>query len=656
MQATRRLADAALAVLPAAAIVWLSFNAGGFFPSATGIAAVGLAIVLVLRLTLAAGPLDGIGWTGVTAIAALGGYTLWTLASAWWSDAPARAMIEYDRALLYLLALTLFASLPRTNARVAWVVRSVAAGLALVALCALVTRILPEVWHTDPNIVNNRLSFPLTYWNGLGLLAASAAILALHLASSAREPAVVRVLAAGILPALACAVFFTFSRGAIAAGAAGLLVYVIVARPRALTGGLLATVPTTAIAVKAAYDADLLATKTPFTPGAVDQGEHVALVVGGMMLLAALLRTALLALDSRTAGLRVPRDARVPALAAAAVAGLAVAAAAFALFDAAAYAERQYDRFVHGGEVKTQSDLRDRLLDPGNNGRLEHWRVALEGTDESLLHGSGAGTYANLWALHRDREFTVNDGHSLYLEVLGELGAVGLALLAVALGALLWAFARSLGGTQGAAYGAMLAVTSAWLIHAGVDWDWELPAVTLPVFVLGGLASARKLGETPLVPGLGQTARAVVAIGVLVLAITPWLVANSESHLRESVAAFKANDCPRAIDEALAANGGVGVRPEPFAVLGYCDVRAGVPRLGVQMLENAVSRDPGNWEWHYGLALTRGAAGLDPRPAIRAARRRNPLSGPLKRAESAFATDDPREWRRRALRARLPIR
>ena len=656
MQATRRLADAALSLFPAALVVWLSFSGGGFFPSATGVAAVAVAVVLVLRLTLAERPLDGLGRLGLAAIAALGLYTLWTLASTFWSDAPARAMIEYDRALLYLLLLTLFASVPRTNARVGRLVRSVAAAIAVVAVSALVTRILPEVWHTEPNIVNNRLSFPLTYWNGLGLLAALGVILGVHLASSVREPRPVRVLAAGLVPAVACTVFFTFSRGAIVAGAAGLIAYAVLARPRALVSGLLATVPASAIALKTAYDADLLATKTPATSGAVEQGEHVALVVGAMMLLAAGMRALLLLLDARTAGLRVPRRARIPA----AVAGVIAAALAITVvataFDGAGYVERQYDRFVHGKQVKVRSDLRDRLLDPGNNGRLDHWRVALKGTDESVLRGSGAGTYANLWTRHRRDEYTVSDAHSLYLEVIGELGAVGIALLAAALAAIGAAHTRSLRGTHGASYGAMLAATLAWALHAGVDWDWELPAVTLFAFVLGGAATARKLGETPLVPRLGQSGRAIAALGVAVLAITPWVVASSEAHLRESVAAFKANDCPRAIDEALAANSAVGVRPEPFAILGFCDVRGGVPRLGARMLQNAVSKDPGNWEWHYGLALTRGAAGLDPRPAIRAARRLNPLSGLLIRTENAFAGKDPRKWRRRALAARLPIR
>ena len=64
------------------------------------------------------------------------------------------------------------------------------------------------------------------------------------------------------------------------------------------------------------------------------------------------------------------------------------------------------------------------------------------GYDPHPLRGSGAGTYALLWAQHRKTSFTVVDGHSLEIETLGELGIVGLALLAIALLTMLGALAR----------------------------------------------------------------------------------------------------------------------------------------------------------------------------------------------------------------------
>ena len=49
--------------------------------------------------------------------------------------------------------------------------------------------------------------------------------------------------------------------------------------------------------------------------------------------------------------------------------------------------------------------------------------------------GSGPGTYEQYWNQHRPLQHKVRDAHNLYLEVLAELGPVGLLLLLLALGA-----------------------------------------------------------------------------------------------------------------------------------------------------------------------------------------------------------------------------
>ena len=45
-------------------------------------------------------------------------------------------------------------------------------------------------------------------------------------------------------------------------------------------------------------------------------------------------------------------------------------------------------------------------------------------------------------------------------------------------------------------YAALFAVLLAWAIHAGMDWDWEMPVVTLVFFLLGGFALANTAGGT----------------------------------------------------------------------------------------------------------------------------------------------------------------
>jgi HAMP domain-containing protein len=140
-----------------------------------------------------------------------------------------------------------------------------------------------------------------------------------------------------------------------------------------------------------------------------------------------------------------------------------------------------------------------------------------------------------------------------------------------------------------------------------------------------------------------------------VLAVTPWLVARSQSRLDDAVRAFEAGDCRTAIDAALGSLESINGRAEPFEVLGYCDARLGLDEVGVQAMEQAVRRDPENWRTHYGLAVVRGAAGQDPRPAAERALELNPQHPLALDVEERFrGVDDPAAWERRARRARLP--
>jgi Flp pilus assembly protein TadD len=133
-------------------------------------------------------------------------------------------------------------------------------------------------------------------------------------------------------------------------------------------------------------------------------------------------------------------------------------------------------------------------------------------------------------------------------------------------------------------------------------------------------------------------------------------MALSQAHLNSAVSAFERRDCRHAVGEALAANSALSARPEPFEVLGYCDARLGRPRLGVTMFESAVRRDPDNWELHYGLALTRAAAGLDPRPEARRTLKLNPREPRARRALAGFRHGHRAAWRRQAARSPIPIR
>lgn len=633
-----------------ALLLYLAFSAGGFFPDVTAIAALVLLGVL-LALVSGTAAIAALGPALAAGATLLGAFAVWQLASASWSDAPGRATLEFDRTLLYLLALLAGGLGARTASRSRALVLAATAGLAVPVLGGLVVRTLNDVVSVAPEVSNERLSWPVTYWNALGVMGAGAIVLCLGLSGSGRERPAVRTTTAAAVPALAAGVLLTFSRGSIAAGLLGVLALVVLAPRRHLLPALLAVAPSSAVAVVVAYQADALARPRVSGPQAAAQGHRVLIVVGACSAAAALLRWLLVVLVDRRLDRRRPLRRRATAgIAAAVVLGAGVA---FLAAGGPGYAERQYDRFVQGSSIQIRGDQRTRLTDPGNNGRLDHWRVALAAFDTQPLRGVGAGTYQVWWARLRRSEFDVVNAHSLYLETLGEGGIVGLALLAAALLVLAGGMLRRLGGDERALWGTVGAATLVWLLVAGIDWIWQMPAASVWVFALGGAALSRRSAAVVGERRAGSAVRLVAGLAVLVVAVTPVRVALSQTRLADSVNALRQGDCGRAVSAALSSAEALGARAEPYEILGYCDARLGYGPLSIAMIERAIQRDPGNWEYRYDLALVRGAAGRDPRPAIRRARELNPLSGMLIRAERGFAGDSPAKWRRRALRSRL---
>jgi O-antigen ligase len=642
-----RWAGTALLLLPGALTVYLSFNAGGYFPNTSALVALVLAAVLALRMLLARRPFRGFSPLLAVAAGTLALFAAWTLLSGVWSDAPGRAMIEFDRVLLYLLALVLFGSIARNSEDLRYMLGGLAAGFTVVALIALLTRVLPEVWPVGANLANDRLSYPLTYWNAVGLVAALGGVLCLHFTSSLREPAPMRVVAAAAVPALGATALFTFSRGAIAAGLLGLAVYAVAGRPKGLLTGMLAAGPATAVAVIAALDADLLATANPTTDAAVAQGHDVAIVVACCMAGAALVRAALLPLDRRLYSMRVPRAPRALLGSVGGAAAVAVVVLAVAL-DVPGITSEQYHRFVEGGAAGSNDEVRARLTDPANTARVEQWEVALDGFREAPLTGQGAGTYELLWAKNRTQPSPVKDAHSLYAEALGELGIVGLLLLAVPLLLILGVAAARTRHPNRSLYAAVLAAGVAWGCHAGVDWDWEMPALTLWLFAAGGLVLAQSARQPSRFPRLPLSGRIAVVAGCSAIAAVPSVVLISQARLDDSLRRFEAGDCPAAIDSARDASSVLGIRAEPYEIVGYCEMLAGSGRLAVTAMRKALDRDPDNWEYRYGLALARAVAGQDPRRDARIALRLNPGDPQTLDAVDRFRTGTRRQWKRRA--------
>ena len=435
----------------------------------------------------------------------------------------------------------------------------------------------------------------------------------------------VRVLAAALPPIAAVTVYFTLSRGGVAATGVGLFVYLLLGFSRATPGALLALVPPCAVVLQRAYDARLLVEPDFASAAGMVEGRDIARALGCRRRRRRGPARARAAPGPRPVVRAQPRP--VPdrgarglgRLAVGLVTGVAVAR------EAPAWADRQADSFLSSSPAPVPGDVRDRLLQVNSNGRVGHWRVALDAWETERLHGTGAGTYQNTWNQNREVSFQVLDAHSLYLEVLSELGVVGLALLLIALGAIIAGLLWRLRGPGRPTYAATLAAVAAWCVHAGVDWDWEMAAVTIWVFGLAGLVLARPRPQEATAPTMPKLVRLLVALGCLGLALSPLALWRSQERLQASYAAFQKGDCATTIDAALDSLAAVGARAEPWELIAYCNVRLGQPELAVGAAQAAVRRDPADWEYHYALALVQGAVGQDPRPAAAAARRLNPI-------------------------------
>ena len=80
------------------------------------------------------------------------------------------------------------------------------------------------------------------------------------------------------------------------------------------------------------------------------------------------------------------------------------------------------------------------------------------------------------------------------------------ALLAMAGGIAVAVWRVHLSDAEAAA--GLAAALAAWWLHAGLDWDWEMPAVTLPMLMLAAAAiAASEAGRAESSPARGVAGR-----------------------------------------------------------------------------------------------------------------------------------------------------
>ena len=451
---------AAIAALLAGPTV-LAFATGGYpdVPRAWA----GLVAWLLAAVGLAVGglPRGRAAWLAVGGAAA---YAAWTLLSVTWAPIAGSAWDAGQIAVLYLGAFVAAVTLLGDAAGRRAVEPALAAGTLVVVGYGLSDRLLPGLLTLQRSVTaEGRLEQPLTYWNAMGVVAAIGLVLVMRLAADTRRPSWMRTIAAAAAAPLGLGLSLTVSRGALFAAVAGVLTLIVATRRREQLQAVL-------LAIAAGGLASLVAAPFDGVTALADPsaGEGAA-VLAGLVVVMALAAWA----NRRLEPARPMRPLALPRRSG--LIALALVAAGFALALVAGTDERADAPLTPGAQ---------RLTTLSSN-RYEYWKVAGRAFGDQPLRGIGAGGWAVRWRAERPFAESARDAHSLYFQTAAELGLVGLLALAAWLAGVVLAARTALARAPDAAAG-LAAVCAVWAAHVALDWDFQMPAATLPAVVAAG--------------------------------------------------------------------------------------------------------------------------------------------------------------------------
>jgi O-Antigen ligase len=609
------VAVAAAGVLgPALPISLLAAAQGGYFPTSWGWATLTFLWIVGVALVVGRVTLSIAERLFLVALFALTG---WAALSTVWSAAPAETLVEVERMLVYVSGISAVL-LVAQRIGVRSLLGGVFAAVLGVSAFALATRLFPErIGVFDSNAVY-RLSEPIGYWNGLAVFAAIGMLLGLGFA--ARGQAILtRAASAFGLVLLLPTFYFTYGRAGWIALGLGLLVAILVDPKRLqLLATLLVAGPGPVAATWIASRQPGLTRAGSGLERAAHDGHRLALWLFAIGIATAAFVSLYAAAERRVA---VARSAKFAFGAVVIVAAIIVGGFVVVRYGGPiTITKRAYAAFKAPPPHVT--NLNKRLLSFSGNGRADLWRLAWDDARNHLWLGSGPGTYERYFLAHQPKEVgLVRDAHGLYIETLAELGIIGLGLLLILVAtpivALRTARRHPLVPMAAGAY-------IAFLVHAGVDWDWELSAVTLVGLVCGAatlagghsIASARPISSR-------LRWGSVAAAASLAVAAAIGLVGNSA--LGASNSALKSGSWVRAAADARTAHRWMPWSPQPWAALGRAQLGAGLLVDARASFRKAISVDRGDWNLWYQLA--RASSGRARTTALRRAAALFPRSG-----------------------------
>lgn len=537
-------------------VVYLGLKGGGYDPLVHD--QVGLAVwwVVLAGVLVGALPRQRLGTLAWCALALLAAFAVWTALSLGWTESAERTSADLARVAGYLgvLFLALLARGPESARRM---LAALGSAVALVAIVGLLSRLhpawFPEAVQTARILdARDRLAFPINYWNGLAALIAIGLPLLLQLASGVRSVAL-RSLAAASIPALALTVYFTISRGGIAACFLALGVYLAFASdrlPKLLTA--LAAASGGGILVAAASQREALQEGLA-NSAAHHQGSEMLwmtiVVCAGVGLVQAGISLALVH-DMRPRWAYVSRR-RSLVLTVAGLLAVLVAAVAIGAPHRASSAWHDFKQPNSG-----PGEGHERLGSVAGESRYQFWSAAAKENQTKPLTGTGSGTFEYWWSRNGTTGETVHDTHSLYMQTLGELGVVGLTVLVAFLLAILiggGVMVVRAGPGERPWLAAALGGCVAFCVTASFDWMWQIPVLPVALLLLASVLLTARVGSARSRRGFSLSLRAAFAVAAIAAIVAIAIPLSSSSLLRQSQADARAGNVASALATAKSA-------------------------------------------------------------------------------------------------------
>lgn len=508
-------------------------------------------------------------WGAGTLLAALAVVVVTGL-SITWSVSPESSWFETNRTFSYVAVMVAGAAAARlAPGRWQAPLGGVLLGTAVICLWALLTKVFPEDVPTE--LVFARLQEPLGYWNAVGAVAAFALVLSLWLGTRRDGYRPLNALAYPVAGIAVIALLLSYSRGGLAAAGVGIAFWLVLS-PRRLHSLLILAVGVLGggiVAIWTFAKADLSTDKVVFVAreaAGVELGVLLAVALVFLLIVGLVIEFATV-----FAGVGTPERRRLGTTVLVAVAMIPLAG--IGLLAAS-------ERGLTGSISNAYTQITDPpvALPAGDPSRLtavqstrsNYWRQAFRLYDQEKARGVGAGGFASVQSRARENDGAVaRHAHGWVPQTMADMGWLGMLVQLALAVAWLVAAARAVGlrgplrsgarTPERDGIAAAIGVVAAFAVTSVADWNWFIPAVTLPMMLLAGWVAGRGAEAAFAGGGLGQRAklrllspRVGVAVAVLLVTaigafslLQPWRAESATDDALSMLAEASAQTGPR---------------------------------------------------------------------------------------------------------------